>query len=178
VHAASATELLVCFTVSLQAVFLLIISSLAANIPPILVHLSSSTSLLRNWPVPAEYVDASDTSSVDESETPIDAIPVASLPINDLASSRCDTKTIKYAGSKSLTLETGEIGRLASGSIMLTAGDTMIYTNACADYELLNSDFTPLQVAYHERLSAAGRTACASSTAATLPAMGCFEMLQ
>lgn len=86
----------------------------------------------------------------------------AVLPSDALASSGCDSVTIEYANSKSLTLETGEIGRLANGSIMLKAGDTMVYTNACADYQLLESDFTPLQVAYHERLSAAGRTACAS----------------
>eukprot|EP00892_Ulva_mutabilis_P002428 jgi/Ulvmu1/12186/UM085_0050.1 len=67
--------------------------------------------------------------------------------------------TIQYAGSKELTLETGEIGRLAGGSIMLTAGETMIYSNSCADRNPMQGGFTPLQVSYHERLSAGGRTA-------------------
>lgn len=76
--------------------------------------------------------------------------------------------TITYAGSKSITLETGEMGRLAAGSVMLTAGETMIYSNACAERTPMSGDFTPLQVSYHERLSAAGRTACAPPTAGIL----------
>lgn len=108
-------------------------------------------------------------SSADEDPDVEVGPAAAALPIDVLTSARCDAVTIEYAGSKSLTLETGEIGRLANGSIMLKAGDTMVYTNACADYKLLESDFTPLQVAYHERLSAAGRTACASSTPCPAP---------
>jgi hypothetical protein len=127
---------------------------------PCLRQLRRVVTLSHNSPVPAEYVDHDTTSSTDDSDSPHDGIPVAVLP-DPLAGSRCDTISIQYAGSKTLTLETGEIGRLANGSIMLTAGDTMIYTNACASQELLDSDFTPLQVVYHERLSAAGRTACA-----------------
>lgn len=84
---------------------------------------------------------------------------VAALAVQATNPSRADSISIKYANSQSLTLETGEIGRLANGSAMLTAGDTMIYTNVCADSQVLESDFTPLQIAYHERLSAAGRTA-------------------
>ena len=69
--------------------------------------------------------------------------------------------TIQYAGCKTLSLETGEIGRLAGGSVMLTAGETMIYSNACAERDPMHGGFTPLQVSYQERLSAAGRTAYA-----------------
>jgi hypothetical protein len=70
---------------------------------------------------------------------------------------------IKYAGGKELKLETGEIGRLASGSVMLTSGDTMLYTNVCIDPETKgDGHFVPLQVVYHERMSASGRTQCAS----------------
>lgn len=67
--------------------------------------------------------------------------------------------TISYAGSKSIVLETGEIGRLAGGAVMLTAGETVIYSNACADRTPMAGGYTPLQVTYHERLSAGGRTA-------------------
>lgn len=69
--------------------------------------------------------------------------------------------TITYAGSRLITLETGEMGRLAAGSVMLTAGETKIYSNACAERTPMSGGFTPLQVSYHERLSAGGRTACA-----------------
>jgi hypothetical protein len=79
--------------------------------------------------------------------------------LDALNSATSQSVRIEYAGSKRLTLETGEIGRLAAGSVMLTAGDTMIYTNVCASPQVMDADFTPLQVAYHERLSAAGRTA-------------------
>lgn len=112
--------------------------------------------------MPADCED--DQPLSDEEDVGADTIPAATaLPIDVLTNSRCDTKSIEYADSKSITLETGEIGRLANGSIMLRAGDTMIYTNVCSDYEILESDFTPLQIVYHERLSAAGRTACAPS---------------
>ncbi|KAL4853937.1 Polyribonucleotide nucleotidyltransferase [Chlorella vulgaris] len=62
-------------------------------------------------------------------------------------------------GDREILLETGEIGRQAGGAVMVTDGETMLYTTACAD-EDSSSDgsFAPLQVNYTERFSAAGRT--------------------
>lgn len=68
---------------------------------------------------------------------------------------------IGYGDGQSLRLETGEIGRLAAASVMLTAGDTMLYTTVCHDREPKgDGSFIPLQVIYQERLSAGGRTLC------------------
>lgn len=62
-----------------------------------------------------------------------------------------------------ITLETGEIGRQASGAVMARDGDTMIYTTACCDAAPEEGapgarHGSPLQVHYAERFSAAGRT--------------------
>ncbi|GAB4816012.1 hypothetical protein N2152v2_003058 [Parachlorella kessleri] len=62
-------------------------------------------------------------------------------------------------GGREITLETGEIGRQASGAVMATDGETMVYTTACADSDTSgDGSFAPLQVHYFERFSAAGRT--------------------
>ena len=61
--------------------------------------------------------------------------------------------------NKSVRIETGEIGRLAGGAVMVTAGETMLYATACAASKPMeNGDFLPLGVHYGERMSAAGRT--------------------
>jgi polyribonucleotide nucleotidyltransferase len=64
-----------------------------------------------------------------------------------------------------LVIETGEIGRLAGGAVMVSAGETMVYATACSgpppSSESGGSNdgsFVPLQVHYQERFSAAGRT--------------------
>ncbi|GBF90656.1 polyribonucleotide nucleotidyltransferase [Raphidocelis subcapitata] len=60
---------------------------------------------------------------------------------------------------KTIVLETGEIGRQANGAVMATMGETVIYTTACcANKPTGDGSFTPLQVHYQERFSAAGRT--------------------
>ncbi|KAH7432780.1 hypothetical protein KP509_07G039700 [Ceratopteris richardii] len=62
-------------------------------------------------------------------------------------------------GNRHITIETGLIGRQASGAVTVTDGDTIIYATACAaEEEVEPSDFTPLSVHYQERFSAAGRT--------------------
>uniref|UniRef100_A0A1D1ZYT7 polyribonucleotide nucleotidyltransferase n=3 Tax=Auxenochlorella protothecoides TaxID=3075 RepID=A0A1D1ZYT7_AUXPR len=66
-------------------------------------------------------------------------------------------------GDRKITLETGEIGRQASGAVMARDGDTMIYTTACCDAAPEEGapgarHGSPLQVHYAERFSAAGRT--------------------
>eukprot|EP01018_Ginkgo_biloba_P024138 Gb_15670 [translate_table: standard] len=62
-------------------------------------------------------------------------------------------------GDRHILVETGLIGRQASGSVTVTDGETIIYTSVCmADDPSEPSDFFPLTVNYQERFSAAGRT--------------------
>nr|GMC85972.1 probable polyribonucleotide nucleotidyltransferase 1, chloroplastic [Ipomoea batatas] len=62
-------------------------------------------------------------------------------------------------GDRYITVETGHIGRQASGAVTVTDGETIIYTTVClADDPSEPSDFFPLSVQYQEKFSAAGRT--------------------
>ncbi|XP_057980328.1 probable polyribonucleotide nucleotidyltransferase 1, chloroplastic isoform X2 [Malania oleifera] len=62
-------------------------------------------------------------------------------------------------GDRHILVETGHIGRQASGAVTVTDGETIVYTNVClADVPSEISDFFPLFVNYQERFSAAGRT--------------------
>ncbi|KAI5013458.1 probable polyribonucleotide nucleotidyltransferase 1, chloroplastic [Hordeum vulgare subsp. vulgare] len=62
-------------------------------------------------------------------------------------------------GDRHILVETGHIGRQASGSVMVTDGETIVYCSVCmADTPSDPSDFFPMSVHYQERLSAAGRT--------------------
>ncbi|OVA16425.1 Exoribonuclease [Macleaya cordata] len=62
-------------------------------------------------------------------------------------------------GDRHIFVETGHIGRQASGSVTVTDGETIVYTSCClADVPSEPSDFFPLSVNYQERFSAAGRT--------------------
>ncbi|KAJ7976440.1 putative Polyribonucleotide nucleotidyltransferase [Quillaja saponaria] len=62
-------------------------------------------------------------------------------------------------GDRYILVETGHIGRQASGSVTITDGETIVYTSVClADVPSEPSDFFPLFVNYQERFSAAGRT--------------------
>ena len=62
---------------------------------------------------------------------------------------------------KELTFETGEIGRLASGTVVCKSGGTHVLSAACFERkdEVTPLDFTPLRVDYIERKSSVGRTA-------------------
>ena len=62
-------------------------------------------------------------------------------------------------GDRTITLETGEVGRQASAAIIATDGETVLYTTACSDNDFASDgSFAPLQINYTERFSAAGRT--------------------
>ncbi|TMX02653.1 hypothetical protein EJD97_020597 [Solanum chilense] len=62
-------------------------------------------------------------------------------------------------GDRHITVETGLIGRQASGAVTIRDGETIIYTTVClADVPSEPADFFPLSVHYQERFSAAGRT--------------------
>lgn len=62
-------------------------------------------------------------------------------------------------GEQELTLETGQIARQANGAVLIRAGETFVFTAACAASEpRKNADFLPLQVFYQEKFSSAGKT--------------------
>lgn len=62
-------------------------------------------------------------------------------------------------GDRYILVETGHMGRQASGSVTVTDGETIVYTTVCLDdIPSEPSDFFPLSVNYQERFSAAGRT--------------------
>ena len=57
-------------------------------------------------------------------------------------------------------IETGRIGLQANGAVMVTEGETMLYTTICAGRDITaDGGFVPLTVNYQERFSAAGKTA-------------------
>ena len=67
------------------------------------------------------------------------------------------TKTFQY-GQHSVTLETGEIARQASGAVMVTVDDTVVLATVVARKEAKpGQDFFPLTVDYVEKTYAAGR---------------------
>ncbi|KAI3705391.1 hypothetical protein L1987_75628 [Smallanthus sonchifolius] len=68
--------------------------------------------------------------------------------------------TVKIpVGDRYITVETGQIGRQASGSVVVKDGETIVYTSVCmSDVPSEPSDFFPMSVHYQERFSAAGRT--------------------
>jgi len=66
-------------------------------------------------------------------------------------------KVVKY-GEHTLTLETGEIARQASGAVLTSMGDTVVLVTAVAMKEAdAGKDFFPLTVNYQERTYAAGK---------------------
>ncbi len=67
------------------------------------------------------------------------------------------TQTFQY-GSHSVTLETGEIARQASGAVMVRMGDTVVLVTVVAQKEAeVGQNFLPLTVEYQERYYATGR---------------------
>lgn len=62
-------------------------------------------------------------------------------------------------GEQELIFETGKIARQANGSIIVRAGDTMVFSTACATPGASpETDFLPLRVDYQEKFSSAGKT--------------------
>jgi len=58
----------------------------------------------------------------------------------------------------SIVIETGKIGRQASGAVTLQRGDTVLYATAACDNSPKDLDFLPLSVDHQERFSAVGAT--------------------
>ena len=66
-------------------------------------------------------------------------------------------KTFQY-GQYAVTLETGEIARQTSGTVLVNMADTVVLVTVVADRKTEeNRDFLPLRVDYQERSYAAGR---------------------
>jgi len=66
-------------------------------------------------------------------------------------------KEFQY-GSQTVTIETGEIARQASGSVMVSIGDTVVMVTAVGKAEAApGRDFFPLTVNYQERTYSAGK---------------------
>ncbi len=61
-------------------------------------------------------------------------------------------------GGRPLTIESGDVARQASGSVMMRYGDTMVLVAATKEDRIREGiDFLPLMVDYHEMSYAAGR---------------------
>jgi polyribonucleotide nucleotidyltransferase len=66
-------------------------------------------------------------------------------------------KQFQY-GEHTVTLETGEIARQATGAVMVTMGETVVLVTVVADKkEVEGRDFFPMTVDYQEKTYAAGR---------------------
>lgn len=62
-------------------------------------------------------------------------------------------------GENEIIFETGKIARQANGSVVVKAGETIVFASACAaDEPAANADFFPLRVDYQENFSAVGKT--------------------
>ncbi|MEE8388279.1 MAG: polyribonucleotide nucleotidyltransferase [Acidiferrobacterales bacterium] len=67
------------------------------------------------------------------------------------------TKSFQF-GRHTVTLETGEIGRQASGAVMASMGDTVVFATVVAAKEARPGfDFFPLTIDYQEKTYAAGK---------------------
>ena len=68
-------------------------------------------------------------------------------------------KRIEVAvGGRSMAFETGKLAKQASGSVVVSCGDTMVLVTAVAEKKAKDDiGFMPLTVEYQERLYAAGR---------------------
>ena len=59
---------------------------------------------------------------------------------------------------KKITIETGRLAKQASGSALVTIGDTKVLVTACIDKNIKEGvDFLPLTVNYVEKFYAAGK---------------------
>jgi polyribonucleotide nucleotidyltransferase len=66
-------------------------------------------------------------------------------------------KSLQY-GQHTLTLETGEIARQATGAVMVSMGDTVVLVTVVGLKDVKrDGDFFPMTVDYQERIYAAGR---------------------
>jgi polyribonucleotide nucleotidyltransferase len=60
-------------------------------------------------------------------------------------------------GGRPLTIKAGKVAKQASGSVLVTYGETMVLVTVVAAHEVRPTDFLPLTVEYQEKIYAAGR---------------------
>ena len=65
-------------------------------------------------------------------------------------------KSFKY-GAQTVTLETGEVARQASGAVTISMGETVVLVTVVGQKKEADRDFFPLTVDYQERTYAAGK---------------------
>jgi len=63
----------------------------------------------------------------------------------------------RVVGGKKITFETGKLGKLASGSVVIRLGDTIVFTAAVDGPVRPGLDFFPMTMDYREKPSAVGR---------------------
>lgn len=69
-----------------------------------------------------------------------------------------NSKSVSING-RIIRFETGKIARQANGSVMVSCGDTMLLSTACAAKgPMPETDFLPLRVDYQEKFSSTGKT--------------------
>jgi len=69
-------------------------------------------------------------------------------------------RLILKMGESEIIVETGVVGKLASGAVMVMEGETVLLTTACFDEGITgDGSFTPMMIVYSERMSAGGKTA-------------------
>jgi polyribonucleotide nucleotidyltransferase len=64
--------------------------------------------------------------------------------------------SFEIAKGREITISTGKLAGLASGSCTVRMGDTIVFTAACSGPARKGTDFFPLQVDYREKFSASG----------------------
>ena len=63
-----------------------------------------------------------------------------------------NVKSISFpVAGKTLSFETGKIGRQAAGSVVARTEDTIVYSTVCYEREAKPVDFVPLRVDYFSR---------------------------
>ncbi len=67
------------------------------------------------------------------------------------------TKTSFQYGAHTVTLETGEIARQATGAVMVSMGETVVLVTVVGNKNESDRDFFPLTVDYQEKTYAAGK---------------------
>ncbi|XOF32378.1 MAG: polyribonucleotide nucleotidyltransferase [Candidatus Electrothrix sp. YB6] len=67
------------------------------------------------------------------------------------------TKKEVEIGGRTISIETGKMAKQASGSVVVSCGDTMVLVTVVAEKKIKDMGFLPLTIEYQERMYAAGR---------------------
>jgi ribonuclease PH len=87
-----------------------------------------------------------------------DALQMGSHGIYDIKSDNGVHSISFEVAGKSMSFETGKMGRQAGGSVVSRTQDTMVYTTVCNERDANPVDFTPLRVDWFARYSSVGQT--------------------